>query len=68
MRQLSKKEQLDYNARYETEVKEAVDAWFDYWKDVSPETRKFLHAQLRGALEAKLRDEVRSLAKRKRAA
>jgi hypothetical protein len=41
MRQLSKKEQLDYNARYETEVKEAVDAWFDYWKDVSPKRVSF---------------------------
>jgi hypothetical protein len=68
MRQLTRKEQQEYLARYEIEVNAAIDLWLDYWKDISPDTRKFLHAELRRALESKLRDKVRALSKVKGAA
>jgi len=68
MQRLTKTEQQEFEARYEMEVNAAIDAWLDYSKEISPNTREFLHAELRRALESELRDKVRISFKLKGAA
>jgi hypothetical protein len=56
---LTEREQQEYDARFETELAVAIDTCFDYWLELSPESRRFLFTELRSALEAQLLGEVR---------
>jgi hypothetical protein len=56
---LTEKEQQEFDARFDIELAVAIDTCLDYWLDLSPDTRRLLYVELRGALEAQLLEEIR---------